>query len=95
MHFAPKDNVNVGRLPSAGVHAYASGGLTRSDAVSDITSGFAVIMLHKVLVFRIDKKTDGMLLKHAVRHYRDKVMFDCRHAYLAMIFSTFEPVRRM
>ena len=57
--------------------------------------GFAVIMLHKVLVFRIDKKTDGMLLKHAVRHYRDKVMFDCRSAYLAMIFSTFEPVRRM
>lgn len=36
-----------------------------------------------------------MLLKHAVRHYRDKVMFDCRPAYLAMIFSTFEPVRRM
>lgn len=26
LHFAPKDNVNVGRLPSAGVHAYASGG---------------------------------------------------------------------
>lgn len=25
LHFAPKDNVNVGRLPSAGVH-YASGG---------------------------------------------------------------------
>lgn len=69
--------------------------LTRSDAVSDILSGFAVIMLHKVLVFRIDKKTDGMLLKHAVRHYRDKVMFDCRPAYLTMIFSTFEPVRRM
>lgn len=69
--------------------------LTRSDAVSDIPNGFAVIMLHKVLVFRIDKKTDGMLLKHAVRHYRDKVMFDCRPAYLAMIFSTFEPVRRM
>lgn len=68
--------------------------LTRSDAVSNIPSGFAVIMLHKVLVFRIDK-TDGMLLKHAVRHYRDKVMFDCRSAYLAMIFSTFEPVRRM
>ena len=52
-------------------------------------------MLHKVLVFRIDKNTDGMLLKHAVRHYRDKVMFDCRPAYLTMIFSTFEPVRRM
>ena len=69
--------------------------LMRSDAVSNIPSGFAVIMLHKVLVFRIDKKTDGMLLKHAVRHYRDKVMFDCRSAYLAMIFSTFEPVRRM
>lgn len=69
--------------------------LTRSDAVSNIPSGFAVIMLHKVLVFRIDKKTDGMLLKHAVRHYRDKVMFDCRPAYLTMIFSTFEPVRRM
>ena len=34
-------------------------------------------------------------LCHAVRHYRDKVMFDCRPAYLAMIFSTFEPVRRM
>lgn len=30
--------------------------LTRSDAVSDIPNGFAVIMLHKVLVFRIDKK---------------------------------------
>ncbi len=67
--------------------------LTRSDAVSDIPSGFCCY--HKVLVFRIDKKTDGMLLKHAVRHYRDKVMFDCRPAYLAMIFSTFEPVRRM
>lgn len=26
LHFAPKDNVNVGRLPSAGVHACASGG---------------------------------------------------------------------
>ena len=26
LHFAPKDNVNVGRLPSAGVYAYASGG---------------------------------------------------------------------
>ena len=26
LHFAPKDNVNVGRLPPAGVHAYASGG---------------------------------------------------------------------
>ena len=26
LHFAPKDNVNVGRLPSAGVHAYANGG---------------------------------------------------------------------
>lgn len=49
----------------------------------------------RYLFFRIDKKTDGMLLKHAVRHYRDKVMFDCRPAYLAMIFSTFEPVRRM
>lgn len=45
--------------------------------------------------FVLTKKTDGMLLKHAVRHYRDKVMFDCRPAYLAMIFSTFEPVRRM
>ena len=67
--------------------------LTRSDAVSDIPSGFAVII--RYFVFRIDKKTDGMLLKHAVRHYRDKVMFDCLPAYLAMIFSTFEPVRRM
>ena len=28
-----------------------------------------------------------MLLKHAVRHYRDKVMFDCRPAYLTMILS--------
>ena len=26
LNFAPKDNVNVGWLPSAGVHAYASGG---------------------------------------------------------------------
>ena len=95
MHFAPKDNVNVGRLPSAGVHAYASGGAHAVGCRSNIPSGFAVIMLHKVLVFRIDKKTDGMLLKHAVRHYRDKVTFDCRPAYLAMIFSTFEPVRRM
>lgn len=46
-------------------------------------------------LFFVLTKTDGMLLKHAVRHYRDKVMFDCRPAYLAMIFSTFEPVRRM
>lgn len=67
--------------------------LTRSDAVSDIPSGFAVII--RYLFFVLTKKTDGMLLKHAVRHYRDKVMFDCRPAYLAMIFSTFEPVRRM
>lgn len=49
----------------------------------------------RYLFFVLTKKTDGMLLKHAVRHYRDKVMFDCRPAYLAMIFSTFEPVRRM
>ena len=60
-----------------------------------LTFQAVLLLLHKVLVFRIDKKTDGMLLKHAVRHYRDKVMLDCRPAYLAMIFSTFEPVRRM
>ena len=61
-------------LAGAGVHAYASG----AHAVGcrfDIPSGFVVIIRY---LFFVLTKTDGMLLKHAVRHYRDKVMFDCR-----------------
>ena len=54
LHFAPKDNVNVGRLPSAGVHAYASGGAHAVGCRFWYSKRFCCY--HKVLVFRIDKK---------------------------------------
>ena len=67
------DNVNVGRLPSAGVMPMPTAALY-AVGYRFLIFQAVLLLIIRCLFFVLTKKTDGMLLKHAVRHYRDKVI---------------------